>query len=246
MVTKRCFKCEAVKPGSEFYVKNKRTGLLSHMCKRCCIDRETDRIKSGVAWQCKPENKEKSKARWREEYWKNPDKFRAIGREAYARRRVAARARAKQRYYENQEAEIARSLKWNRDNPDKVKAWVEANRPRVRAATKRYNERNPEAHTISRGARRARMFGAKCERIKPGIDRRLMKQQNGLCPYCRVDLNTVVKHRDHVIPVARGGTHTESNLQLTCKPCNLRKHAKHPLDFAAEMGIVKDPLLIAI
>lgn len=90
------------------------------------------------------------------------------------------------------------------------------------------------------------MLNAKAERIKPGIDKRLMAWQHGLCPYCKVDLNTVAKHRDHIISLSRGGSHTELNLQLTCKPCNLRKHAKHPLDFAAEMGIVQNPTLIAI
>jgi len=43
-------------------------------------------------------------------------------------------------------------------------------------------------------------------------------------------------HVDHYIPLSRGGKHEVSNLVIACQTCNLRKHAKDPLDFAKEVG----------
>jgi hypothetical protein len=31
---------------------------------------------------------------------------------------------------------------------------------------------------------------------------------------------------DHIVPLSRGGTHEERNIQPLCFPCNMRKHAK--------------------
>lgn len=45
-------------------------------------------------------------------------------------------------------------------------------------------------------------------------------------------------HRDHIEPVARRGTNWISNIQQTCAPCNHRKHAKDPVSFARELGLL--------
>jgi hypothetical protein len=47
-------------------------------------------------------------------------------------------------------------------------------------------------------------------------------------PFCKIDLRGggVEIHRDHLIPVALGGTSNISNIRALCGPCNLRKHAK--------------------
>ncbi len=41
---------------------------------------------------------------------------------------------------------------------------------------------------------------------------------------------------DHVISLAAGGEHAPLNIQLLCKTCNLKKSAKHPVDFMQQMG----------
>lgn len=248
VAVRRCKKCGEEKAETEFYVKNKKTGLLMLKCKACvCADRKAY-IEAHPERRSylKPEIKERKLARWRDNYWADPEKYRAIGRATYHKRRPEARAHAKQKYYENPKSAIAKSAKWNRENPDRVKAWVEANRPRIRAAQKKYNLLHPEVHVLSRHIRRARKRAATVERIKPGIYDRLMAWQKGACPYCHISLDKTNRHLDHLIPLSRGGKHIELNLQLTCKKCNLRKHAKHPLDFAAEMGIVQNPIYVAI
>jgi len=44
------------------------------------------------------------------------------------------------------------------------------------------------------------------------------------CPMCNKKLD--IYHIDHVIPLAKGGYHTSSNIQLLCPPCNIEKSDK--------------------
>lgn len=43
------------------------------------------------------------------------------------------------------------------------------------------------------------------------------------CTQCGTDRNLSV---DHVVPLARGGTHSLANLRTLCVPCNSRKGAR--------------------
>lgn len=70
-----------------------------------------------------------------------------------------------------------------------------------------------------------------------------MRKTNGICPYCRLDLE--YEHElgqrvafDHIIPISRGGADSVDNLVACCFQCNARKHAKTPFEFFCErMGL---------
>jgi 5-methylcytosine-specific restriction endonuclease McrA len=61
--------------------------------------------------------------------------------------------------------------------------------------------------------------------------RELLERQGGRCAACRNEFGVVGFHRDHIMPLARGGSTTRSNIQLLCPGCNLTKGAQHPDDF---------------
>ena len=63
-------------------------------------------------------------------------------------------------------------------------------------------------------------------RIQFGYDVRhyLFKKFNFRCTQCGVTNKEAVLHIDHVIPISRGGSNNEDNLQVLCKTCNLSKH----------------------
>ena len=66
-----------------------------------------------------------------------------------------------------------------------------------------------------------------------------MKMQGGKCAHlwCRKNLKDGY-HVDHRIALARGGSNDKKNLQLLCPPCNIKKHAKDPIDFAQQNGML--------
>lgn len=41
---------------------------------------------------------------------------------------------------------------------------------------------------------------------------------------------------DHYTALSKGGKHDAANLVIACRPCNLRKNAKDPLEFAQSVG----------
>lgn len=51
----------------------------------------------------------------------------------------------------------------------------------------------------------------------------ILGDQEWRCADCGVDLHTVEKHLDHVVPLCAGGLHSMANLQWLCRRCNLSK-----------------------
>lgn len=55
----------------------------------------------------------------------------------------------------------------------------------------------------------------------------ILRRDNFRCQLCGLSASDgVVLHVDHIIPVARGGKTTKSNLRALCERCNLGKGAK--------------------
>ena len=83
--------------------------------------------------------------------------------------------------------------------------------------------------------RRAKKFGAGGTHNEKDI-KRIFDRQRGRCAACRKKLSKY--HRDHILPLVLGGDNNAKNIQLLCPPCNLQKHAKHPVEFMQELGFL--------
>jgi hypothetical protein len=64
---------------------------------------------------------------------------------------------------------------------------------------------------------------------------RIGNAQKWRCHWCEKDTKHQY-HVDHVIPLAKGGTHWPSNLVISCVPCNRSKNATDPIEFAQRLG----------
>jgi hypothetical protein len=137
------------------------------------------------------------------------------------------RARDAARYKANPEKKLARDAVRSKANPEKRRAkdavWRKANPDSVRAMHHR---------------RRARKRNADGSWTAFDIEF-LMLKQRGKCAHswCREPLKKKF-HRDHIIPLAIGGTNDRRNMQLLCATCNFTKGAKHPIDFAQRHGML--------
>lgn len=104
---------------------------------------------------------------------------------------------------------------------------------RANAQLKRYRAENPEKVREWAQSRNRRKYG----RLPRGTVKQLSVLQQGKCAICRRSLDAGF-HVDHIIPLALGGSHTKRNIQLLCASCNVRKSAKHPIDFMQERGFL--------
>lgn len=143
------------------------------------------------------------------------------------------------RYNANSEKAKQSAAAYRSAKPEKVKAtkaaWAKSNPEKKRSSCAKWRAANKLARRIldnNRNARKREAGG----KLSKGIAERLFKLQRGKCACCGVKLTD--NHLDHVIPIALGGPNEDWNMQLLCAPCNLSKHAKHPIDFMQQRGFL--------
>jgi len=197
-------------------------------------------------------NREKGRKATREWRARNPDKL----REASAKRWAAmddtakADARLKAKLYRQdekiRERARAKSAAWilvpgNRQKKaEYTRQHSEENPGKVVAKVAAWKLLNPEMVMANHHRRRAREIGASGSHNAADLAF-LVVVQKGKCAHswCRVVLDKKTgRHVDHIMPLSRGGSDDRRNLQLLCKQCNLKKHAKHPIDFARQNGML--------
>lgn len=64
--------------------------------------------------------------------------------------------------------------------------------------------------------------------IAKALSQRIRKSAQNRCGYCQSPQNLVMARLEieHIVPIAKGGTHDESNLWLACPLCNGHKSDK--------------------
>jgi 5-methylcytosine-specific restriction endonuclease McrA len=131
---------------------------------------------------------------------------------------------------ENQERKRAVDRAYVRSEEGK-----EHDREVAREKARKNRKERPELKRADQSRRRARKKG--CEGKHTGDDLvRIFKLQKGKCAYCRIKLRR--HHADHIIPLALKGSNAARNMQILCEPCNQKKKAKHPIEFAQSLGML--------
>jgi 5-methylcytosine-specific restriction endonuclease McrA len=135
--------------------------------------------------------------------------------------------------------------------------WRAANKVRLDEYQKTYNQQNAErkreyakhrrsteegrayirewerTHGADKAARRrARIAGVTTEPVDRNA---IIKRDKVTCYLCNTKLKWREVTLDHVIPLARGGSHTAANLRVACGPCNFSK--QHRLLATLPLGI---------
>lgn len=150
----------------------------------------------------------------------------------------------------NPERSRETSRKWREANPERRKSvdrnwrhahteknrehsrkWYETNPERGRARSKEWRQTNPEKVRDQKQRRRARLKG--CETKSVDL-LRVIEESNGLCALCRTYVPQGLRHIDHIMPLAKGGPHSNENLQLLCYRCNCRKRDRLPNEVKPE------------
>jgi len=195
---KRCSKCKTEKPRGEFYKDKRASDGLKHQCKVCHMAGTSD---------------------WR---LRHPAKSREIGARHYAKHGAKRRATSLNWKRRNPEKVAQQRARWKEANPD----WMERYAEGTKRARRNWKKNNPEAVIEHDHRRRARLSGGGGSYTQDEI-RALYAGQEGLCAnqHCRTDLSSGF-HRDHVTPIAAGGSNYITNIQLLCGLCNTMKGAR--------------------
>lgn len=153
--------------------------------------------------------------------------------------KVCQRERGYAYVAENRERVAAYKKQWGRDSaPSRRAKYATADKVvkalRVQKA-KDWQERNPERRTaISQNykhRRRAQEDGG----ISSAGLMAWKRAQQKICYWCGIECAKSATV-DHYTPLAKGGKHEASNLVIACRPCNAKKNAKDPYEFAQSIG----------
>lgn len=156
----------------------------------------------------------------------------------YHRNLALEREKRNQRYHNNPEPGRMRSMARYRANPERAaeqaKTWAINNPARRREAYLRWQRNNPEKLSAQSHRRRARKRGAAGTHTAEEVIA-LLSKQKAKCAACGKGIRRAY-HKDHIAPLARGGSNDIKNIQLLCAICNHKKGAKDPIEFAHKMG----------
>jgi len=126
-------------------------------------------------------------------------------------------------------------------NPDAVKESARRSKAKHaevrRAEVRQWFADNPDRRVEYEQNRRAKKR-SNGGILTVGIKGKLFRLQSGKCPCCHGKFPIGKMHMDHNMPLALGGSHNDTNMQLLCQPCNQSKHAKHPIDFMQSRGFL--------
>jgi 5-methylcytosine-specific restriction endonuclease McrA len=153
----------------------------------------------------------------------NLDKIREYNAAYYRSHPKDGRAYSAARYWENPEKGRAVVAAYRKAHPDRVRATMAA-----------WQKAHPAGVAAHNAKRRARIRDVEGKYTAAEV-KQLLARQKCLCAACKTSIESGY-HRDHVVPLALGGSNFIRNIQLLCPTCNRKKHDKHPIKFMQEMG----------
>jgi 5-methylcytosine-specific restriction endonuclease McrA len=163
---------------------------------------------------------------------------RSISAARYRKKNAASVARGKKEYARKNADKIKTAKKkWLADPRTKelTRQWRKKNAARILERQRAWRARNPHKQSIYENNRRLKKIASGIITLAEVQD--LYQKQKGKCAVCFVRLESKY-HIDHVIPISAGGPNLIENAQVLCPPCNFSKHAKDPIQFRQERGML--------
>jgi len=119
---------------------------------------------------------------------------------------------------------------------ERMKIYYQANKVAIAEKQRVYHQANLEQRKAYNANHRSRRRNATGKHTAADI-KELFVLQQGMCICCRASLKDGY-HKDHNIPLEKGGSNDKYNLQLLCPPCNLSKGSKDPIKFMQSRGFL--------
>lgn len=140
--------------------------------------------------------------------------------------------REKEARKEHTESNETASVRWRRLHPNRARG--------IRsAATERWRRNHPDAYRAYKRNQNAAQKGAEGTFTIEEWESKL-SEFDSRCAYCGAQAVDTPEGRltpDHVVPIARGGGNTISNIVPACSLCNHKKGVKAADEFRAHLAI---------
>lgn len=229
---KDCSRCGLEKPADQFSPDKRAQTGLQPSCRAC---------QSAAKKRARDANIEAFRERERQYWLANRERVLANNNRSRLRNIESIKAR-KKAYYER--------VKDTPEFKEKIRARQDAAKDAKREYDRQYRARNPQKVLDRANAWRKRNPDKRAAIIHNYSARRRAQTKGGIttaelaawkkaskkvCYWCGARCAKGF-HVDHYTPLSKGGTHEIDNLVIACAPCNLKKNAKDPLDFAKEVG----------
>lgn len=194
MSSKRCVRCGLHKTLDSFTVDHQASDGLRSYCRPCTSEYHK-------AWRAANPDYDRN--------WRKANPEAALLRDARTRKqRDPDKRRAYDRRWRatNPASGAASNQRWNTNHPD-----------RRYASSARYALLHPDTVEKGRRTRRARRLGLFVE----SVDRKIVwVGDQGICGICRLAASISNWEVDHIVPFARGGPESYSNVRVSHRACN--------------------------
>lgn len=243
---KVCSKCGCTKPFTlHFFAAQKRnpSGMTGYcrICKAAYHRRyyENNRKRAAHLQKQRQISNRESISEYQRRYRKeNKEAIKEYNRKYAEDNREAIRQQKRAYREANAIREAERNRRYREENKEalseKRRRYRESNKDAIAEANRRWCKENPEARRRGQYKYYARKKNAEHEPYTDADLNQLWHDQGGRCAYCKTPLFSDY-HRDHVIPLSRGGADKLENIALACPPCNIRKGARPADEFRAAL-----------
>lgn len=231
-MTKACSVCKIEVARGEYSPDRRAKDGLQSCCKACSRERRHRKYQAdpeaGAARQrdYNARNPERLKATQARSRAKNQEKIKALKKVQYERAKSDPEWQERQRLAREANKEAKRDYDRN---------YRAANAEKMNVRRKKWAENNPERQAIIRRTYKHRRRAKVAEGDPIEVLREWELGARKVCYWCGAKCRSIY-HVDHYVPLARGGRHEVANLVIACPPCNLRKSARDPYEFAVTVG----------
>lgn len=211
--TKICSECKVEKPMTKeyFYTRKISKDGFRNQCKTCVIERSNNYYE---------DNKEEVIERVAEYYKNNTEKVIDYNKRYYGENKERISKRDKL-YYENNRDYYQQ---YRDDNKEYKTQWKKENRNHLI----KYRQLN-----INKSRAAWHKYIAKKRQLPNTLTNNewdsIVEDFGGRCAYCGIEEDKAIKetghklHREHFIPLSKGGGYTHSNIIPSCRSCNSSK-----------------------
>lgn len=235
-VNKTCLRCGLQKSTNDFGKDKQRKDGLNPLCKPCNVQRvrewrernpEKKKAQSRLEYD---RNSEAIKARSAKWYSENKERASETSKEYRKKKRFIILRKKKEYYSEHKEQHSARTKAYYLKNKAEIdiykREWYDEHKQLISEKGKIYRVEHKReiraAKSNAKHTRRARLKFAKNYFVPRELIEEMYQQP---CGYCGVYVEGQMQI-DHIVPIARGGSHKIGNLLPACPTCNMSKGSK--------------------